>query len=328
MADQFKITPASIVQARKLAASKKSQTKNLLSLKSFSADDIQSSVPKILQPRGGAKLPSLFLKQGEKLLALFIPSILALGKKFLPNFDFNRIPTAEDVAGNCPTPEVLDDIIRQRNKAVDFLNNIGSKIDNLSFTVDFGADFANLLQGLITLTKNAKTGLNTALKFLRFPPGAVSSVITDLGDLTNTLTFKADGTPNLPPLTITASSVSPAVATVQRVILKCVDLLNQLDVLILLCNPNATLTDPSDSIKNIADNELLAQQSANSNTYKGFILDIESRPYTNTVTQNRAVGKNKSEIVLISTEWSFASDPTVLIDELKFIIDRDDLKAY
>jgi hypothetical protein len=328
MADQSKITPTSIVQARKLEASKKLQSKNLLSLKSFSSEDIQSSVPKSLQPQGTAKLPSLFLRQGEKLTALFIPSILALGKKFLPNIDFNNIPSPQDIAGNCPTQAELEDIIRQRNKAVDFLNNIGSKLDSLSITVDFGADFANLLQGLITLTKNIKTGLNTALKFIPIAPGAASSAITDLGDLTDTLTFKADGTPNLPPLTITAASVSPAVATVQRTILKCVDLLNQLDLLIKLCSPNSTLTDTSNSIKSTASNELLAQQSANNNTYKGFILDIETREYTNTVNQSRAVGKNKSEIILIFTEWSFASDPTVLIDELKFIIDRDDLKAY
>ena len=31
---------------------------------------------------------------------------------------------------------------------------------------------------------------------------------------------------------------------------------------------------------------------------------------------------------MIATEYSFASDPNVLIRELKFIIDRDDLKAY
>ena len=63
-------------------------------------------------------------------------------------------------------------------------------------------------------------------------------------------------------------------------------------------------------------------------TYKGFRLEIETKKYTDTVNQNRAVGKNNSGIILIATEYSFASDPNVLINELKFIIDRDDLKAY
>ena len=76
-------------------------------------------------------------------------------------------------------------------------------------------------------------------------------------------------------------------------------------------------------------NESLAEASQNDGTtYKGFILEIETKPYTDRVNQNRAVGKNKSGIVLITTDYSFASDPQVLITELKFIIDRDDLKAY
>ena len=73
---------------------------------------------------------------------------------------------------------------------------------------------------------------------------------------------------------------------------------------------------------------MLAEISENESTYKGFILDIETRPFTDTVDQNRAVGKNNSGIIMISTEYSFASDPKVLIDELKYIIDRDNLKAY
>ena len=72
----------------------------------------------------------------------------------------------------------------------------------------------------------------------------------------------------------------------------------------------------------------MAQSSENDGTYKGFILEIETRPFTDRVNESRAVGKNKSDIIMISTEYSFASNPQVLIDELKFIIDRDDLKAY
>ena len=115
---------------------------------------------------------------------------------------------------------------------------------------------------------------------------------------------------------------------IHNTIVKCVDLLDRLDVLILLCNPDANLTGISDSINNIYENELLAEDSENDGTYKGFVLEIETRPFTDTVNQNRAVGKNKSNIIMISTEYSFASNPQVLIDELKFIIDRDDLKAY
>ena len=55
---------------------------------------------------------------------------------------------------------------------------------------------------------------------------------------------------------------------------------------------------------------------------------MKKDPYTDTVTQKRAVGLNSSGIVLIASEFSFASDPNVLLNEIKFIIDRDNLKAY
>jgi len=57
-------------------------------------------------------------------------------------------------------------------------------------------------------------------------------------------------------------------------------------------------------------------------------LEIETRAFTPRVDQSRAVGKNNQGIVLVTTDYSFASDPNVLIDEIKFIIDRDNLKAY
>ena len=97
--------------------------------------------------------------------------------------------------------------------------------------------------------------------------------------------------------------------------------------LILLCNPNATLTATSSAIDGIVATQLIAENTETGNTYKGFVLEIETRAYTPKVDQNRAVGKNNQGIVLITTDYSFASDPNVLINELKFIIDRDDLKA-
>ena len=103
---------------------------------------------------------------------------------------------------------------------------------------------------------------------------------------------------------------------------------DQLDELILLCAPDATLVATSDTIDGIVETQLIAENTETGNTYKGFVLEIETRAYTPKVDQNRAVGKNNQGIVLITTDYSFASDPNVLINELKFIIDRDNLKAY
>jgi len=152
--------------------------------------------------------------------------------------------------------------------------------------------------------------------------------VNDLGTIANITLVQPDGTPIIPKIKSIITSVAPPFALIQQIILQCVNLLDQLDALIFLCDPNATLTSTSSTIDGIVATQLIAEETETGNTYKGFILEIEIRAYTPKVNQNRAVGKNNFGIVMIFTDYSFASNPNVLIDELKFIIDRDNLKAY
>jgi len=326
------LDPFAIEKARELEALKRSRLSNQFNLQSFNTETFSNSVPENQKPQGQAKLPALFQAQANKLFQFVSPSLTNLLSKFgLEDFpsDIQNLPPDELKQKYCPTTEELNLLINERNDIVEYLNNVGVKLDSLSATVEFGAGFSNLLQGIINGIKNGQRIANIAMSFIPFAlPGAVPAGINTAGSIADSLTFNDDGTPKLPPLTITASQVSPSVATTQSIILKVVEQLKSLDLLVNICNPNATLTDTSQTIQSTAANELLAQNTDNESTYKGFRLEIETKKYTNTVNQNRAVGKNTSGIIMIATEYSFASDPNVLIRELKFIIDRDNLKAY
>ena len=66
-----------------------------------------------------------------------------------------------------------------------------------------------------------------------------------------------------------------------------------------------------------------------SNTIKG-VFETETKAleeFTPTVNRRRAVGLNQFGIQQIKTNLSFTNNNQTLIDELKFIIDRDNLKA-
>lgn len=328
------LTPNKIEETRAQIARRRELLSNKLSLSSFDSNNILNAVPNNLKVQGQQKLSSLFLDQGSKLLSKVIPGLDDIITKFGIN-DLEDLISGEGVnieqlkQDFCPTQPELDKLILQRNNLVDYVNGIGDTLDGLSTTVNFGAGIGNLLQGLITRIKQGQTLANIAMSFIPFAlPGAVPAAINTAGNIADKLTFNEDGTPRLPPITIIASSVSPSISAVQSIILRVVTILEKVDLLINLCNPNSTLIPTSKSIQDTAENELVAENSINNSTYKGFILEIETRVYTDTVNQNRAVAKNNSGIILLATDYSFASNPNILIEELKFIIDRDDLKAY
>jgi hypothetical protein len=327
------LTPNKIEKTRAQIAKRRKSLSGKLSLSSFNSNAILNSVPGNLKVQGQQKLSSLFLDQGNKLLSKIVPSLDDIITKFgitdLENQINGEGVDLESLKSEyCPTKPELDKLILQRNNLVDYLNGVGTTLDRLSTTVNFGAGIASLLQGVISGLRQGKTLAQIALSFIPVAPGAATSAIDVAGDKADDLTFKKDGTPRIPPLTIIASAVSPSISAVQSIVLKVVTLLEQVDLLITLCDPNSSLTNTSKSIQDTANNELIAENSVNETTYKGFILEIETKAYTDTVNQSRAVAKNKSNIILLTTEYSFASDPNVLIEEIKFIIDRDDLKAY
>lgn len=329
------LDPKEVLKKRKEKQQLKKESVEQSELTSTDIDGINNAVTEDSKPQGLQRLGSLVLKQSQKLSKFVIPLAFNLIKEYgidkleaaleeeSDSIDELREQLKEEFC-NVQLPQ----IIAKRNNAVDYLNNTGRILDTLTVSVNFGASFAEILETLIKILRGASFTINQASKTIPLIPGAVVSAVNDLTTIADTITFKPDGTPNIPPLKITAAQVSPAFATVQSTIVRCVDLLDRLDILITLCDPNANLTGISDSINTVYDNELIALATENDGTYKGFILEIESIPFTDTVNKNRAVGKNRSGIILISTESSFASNPQVLIDELKFIIDRDDLKSY
>jgi hypothetical protein len=227
--------------------------------------------------------------------------------------------------GTCPDPTRLQNILDKRNNIVDFLNRFGTFLDTvLSTYTGISTTFDALLITIQTL-KLSKIGISAATKVLPVTPGAVASSLTDLGDVTDNLTFNSLGESklvktksNLDNLAIILSIVSNSIKTI-------IGILNQLDALITPClGNNQALTPVSENLVVIANREEESQDLS----YKGFTFQIEEVPFSSTVTRRKAVALNPSGIALLETPLSFTTNNQTLIDELKLIIDRDNLKAY
>jgi hypothetical protein len=242
--------------------------------------------------------------------------------------DFPNTLSKEDLLESCPTEERLDKIIERRNGIVEYLNNQQNKINILATGVNITGTTTTFLQttsDVLVISNRIATAIATTAPIVL--PRVVLAIQT-LETFRQTLVQNLDGSSRIKPLSSLVSNVNIPLNALSALITQIVLALGQIDEVIGVCRPNATLTNVSPEVLLTVALELSADDSENDFLYKGFRLEIETKPYTDSVNQNRALGINQSGITMITTEYSFASDPNVLINELKFIIDRDGLKAY
>ena len=219
-------------------------------------------------------------------------------------------------------------LIAQRNALVTQLNKIGKTLDTITKSITGLNTFLNLVLTLIRIISITKTSLSLTTKLAPVAPGAAPAGLSDLEDAKNKLTFTETGTSKLDKTQKTIASAGISISLVNGYILTIVGLLNLLDFFLNKACPNSTFESISKGIKDSASAQQQAGTTLNQTTYEGFIIEIEEVPYTATVTRRRAIGKNQQGIILIQTELSFTTNPLTLINELKLIIDRDNLKAY
>jgi hypothetical protein len=287
---------------------------SLEGLKTSSAKDILNAVPTSLKLTGTAKVPKLILSLGIQISTLLLPQALSLLQKL----------------NVCPTDAKLKEIINTRNGIVRSLNNISKTLSVLTKIIDGINTTISTLTGIITGLQIAKTAVSAAAKAAPVIPGAVPATLSDLGDLINKLTFSTTGKALIENYKSIVASASLSISMVNGYILQIITVLNSIDDKIKACNKyvsNDLSTISPDLIK-IADLQKQAEKTQNNTTYNGFVIEIEKVPYTPTVDRKRAVGKNRDNITLIQTALSFTTDDQILIEELKLIINSNNLKAY
>ena len=295
---------------------------------------IEAGTPQDSKAQGSAKLGILITEQGKKIQLILIPVaislVVALGGSLSSNLQ-NKIKQKLNPNDTCPNNTKLNELINKRNALVNKLNRLQTQLNRLTLALTGLSTFLSLTITILNILKTTKKTVSAASKFIPSPPGvpgAVTAVMGDLDDVIRDTTFTNTGAPRLEKISASIASASLSVSIINGLILTLILLLRSIDLKIKQCDPYATLTPINSESTQIAELQLQAEQTQNNTTYNGFVIEIETIPYTPTVNRKRAVGKNQDGIVLISTELSFTTDDQILINELKFIIDRDNLKAY
>lgn len=316
------IDPQKLEQQRQLEASNAKLKLNLAGKNTIDTNEIQKGTPEDLKAQGSAKLPFIIYTLGGQVKTILQPSLDNLLKQYIEKYN---------TQGVCLTPTELAYLRQQRDLILNQLNNIGAKIDQIGNTITGVSSFLNTLLGLISTIEIASLATSLASKFIPSPPGvpgAIPSFLNDAQTLIRNTTFDKLGNSKLSKYQAAIGGSALVLSIVGSYILTAVESLKLIDFVLTTCDPNNPLSSINSQIKSISDAQLQASQTLNQTTYNGFIIEIEEVPYTPTVNRRRAVGKNVEGIVLIQTELSFTTNDQTLINELKLIIDRDNLKAY
>ena len=319
--------PLELDLIRQEEAAARQQAQENTQLQQVDSTIVEQSIPDELKLKGKAKFGQRILNLGKQTIKLILPKLTSLAQEYA----IGEFETAKAAATSpeqidalkqqfCPAPDQLQRLLDTRNNIVGQLNSIGTKLNTLNFSIGGLQDITNILKNILSTVETAKLVTSTAAKIVPLIPGAVPALLNDLETIDDKI---------LPLLEKNSGSINATsipIAVVTSIINKIVNSLSQLDDLIKLCSPNSALDSLSDIIVQTANSQ--TQSDVNDGSYKGFSFQIEEVPFSPTVNRLKAIALNQGGIPLLETPLSFTTNRQTLIDELKLIIDRDNLKSF
>jgi hypothetical protein len=276
----------------------------------------ENSLPDSLKSTGSEKLGQIILEKGIQISDLIQPQLTKL---------LSSLTTPD---GLCLPEAQLNLLIAQRNNIVDNLNQIEKYLNLTTKAVGITSTTLNVLITTAKVLRGLKPAAIAAISAATPLPGPFASLVLQINEVLDSLKFDALGNSKLNKLKIIIDSTATPISLTSQFIAKAITVLGLIDIIIKKCSPNSTLSSISQDLINITEAQLKASQTLNDITYKGFIIEIQEVPFSPTVNRRKAVGKNAQGIPLIETELSFTTISQILVNELKLIIDRDNLKAY
>jgi hypothetical protein len=224
----------------------------------------------------------------------------------------------DDEKNFCPSPEALTSLLKKKNNLVSVLNNTFTLIDTSTKIIGITGGVIELLSTAYQTLKLIPLPSSTGVPGV---PGLPVSLINNIED------FKLKFDKTIVDLRRLNNDIASLLTLVRDIIVQCIQYLNLLDQAFAICFPDTPL-----AASNLAGTlNILTQTSNIQNTpvieVNGFTMDIETENTTNPLKRKRALAKNKQGVSLLQGEWSFSSIDQILIDELVFYIQQNNLKA-
>ena len=284
-------------------------------------------------------IPSL-----DQLKALLYSKIDVIKLKYIAKL----MDLIASLLNQCPPQLELDRIIEIRNNIVTQLNKIYSFVSKIADAITKVQKFLTAILIAVKIAGGIITASIIVQLFAPFIPATILAKLTaatsGAQEVVEKIKFTSEGDQRLVPLISSVISISIAIQLLANVLRDAICKLDALDLAINKCLIESTTSTTSTTSRTSPispkllplDPELISfveqtdesnEQSTIETTYRGFIFKIEEVPFSPTVKRIRANALNSDGIVLLQSELSFTTTPNILIEELKLIIDRDNLRA-
>ncbi len=285
-------------------------------------------IKKLVPKDPGQALKNVVISQYKRIKDSLIPIILTL----LAAYGISRLRdflNGDLSEVNCPSKDKINETISKKNKIVRQLNNIYKTVDSatkaVSTFVSLLSIFRVLARILISIPIPTTIGI---------PPGPAGGVIFSLPASTlnkiQEAIKKFDGL--LSKFSGYSLPILAALAMLQSLLALCIKLLGGLDSVVAQCSG-----DKEDELggEQLSADLLASTQEAEDDgepvitEVNGFILDVITDPKGNvgSLQRRQAIAKNRDGVTLLKGEPSFSSSDQILLNELSFYIQVNNLKA-
>jgi|TARA_R100000455_G_C6270027_1_gene125737 hypothetical protein len=283
----------------------------------------------------GSVQSKLLQKITQNLTLTLIPFILKLIKD---NFGIGDPEAAlgkrlEELNVVCPpNSDALNNLIKQKNKATKQLNNLYTRLENIKVAVET----ADKILSVANIVASTLSALVLALPTIPFAP-----------PLAGPITTKIPQTPPKPPksvLEIIADTlslmniISSSILLILTILLKklklVLDLMGLLDQLVQKCSVDiggeGLIAQEQLSSDLLSSTQEQSNQGSpvvtNANGFDMSVIDVEDGT-NNQLKRRQAIARNADGVIMLRGEPSFSSNDQILIDELVFFINMNNLKA-
>lgn len=212
---------------------------------------------------------------------------------------------------SCPSkPELL--------KIMNIRNNLVKGIDPI-------LKFLTTTEKTLTTTEQALDVFKLLFNIIKATPAPAATVLAFSNPLA-ALIVSTDK--QIDKTSATVEGANKAIQQIKKILQDLSDKLKLLDSLIGKCIIEKQV--PQEEINQVLFTppiiNNIVEEDPSTDTYLGFKLEVQTLPSNLGYKQRIGVAKNSQDIILLKTTPSFTSNNKTLLDELKLVIDRDNLK--